>query len=199
MCKEWLNISEIADLLQCSRPTVYKKIDTVDTVVLQTLQKRVKNVTYYNYKLVDILKEEPPQPQDKSIDIKPKEPADLKIVLENQDEAATDIVSDNYRERYISHLEKEIEYLKQQQNKSNEDLNEQLREKDKQIKDLNERLTEAHELTKNMQVLQLRQQPQDVKALEEHFKEFDSRLAEIREDMQQRKNKKRLFSFFKKE
>lgn len=199
MCKEWLNISELADLLECSRPTVYKKIDTIDTVVLHTLQKRVKNVTYYNYKLIDILKEETSKPQDNSIDIKSKDCENRQIASENQDESAIDIISDNYRNRYISHLEKQIEYLKQQQNESSENLNEQLREKDRQIKDLNDRLTEAHELTKNMQVLQLRQQPQDVKALEEHFKEFDNKLAEIREDMQQRKKKSKLFNFFKNE
>ena len=69
-------------------------------------------------------------------------------------------------------------------------LIEQLKIKDKQIDDLNNRLAKEQELTKNMQVLQLKQQPQDIKALEEHFEELDNKLLEIRERMKDKKQKK---------
>lgn len=77
-------------------------------------------------------------------------------------------------------------------------LKEQLKEKDKQIEDLNTRhaeeiekwnarLAAEQELTKNMQVLQLKQKPPDIKALEEHFQDLDNRLINIRDQMQEKK------------
>jgi hypothetical protein len=67
-------------------------------------------------------------------------------------------------------------------------LIEQLKEKDIQIHELNNRLSQEQELTKNMQILQLRQPPQDIKALEEHFKDLDNKLLNIRERMEQKKD-----------
>jgi hypothetical protein len=73
-------------------------------------------------------------------------------------------------------------------------LMEQLKIKDKQIDDLNNRLAKEQELTKNMQVLQLKQQPQDIKALEEHFTELDNKLLEIKERMKDKKQRKGFLS-----
>lgn len=67
-------------------------------------------------------------------------------------------------------------------------LLEQLNVKDIQIQELNNRLAAEQELTKNRQVLELKRQPQDIKALEEHFKTIDNSLLEVRERMLQRKN-----------
>jgi hypothetical protein len=64
----------------------------------------------------------------------------------------------------------------------------QLMEKDQQIKDLITSLNKAQDLTKNMQILQLRQQPQDIKVLEAHFQELDTKLLNIRERMDQKKD-----------
>ena len=65
-------------------------------------------------------------------------------------------------------------------------LLDQLKEKDKQIEELNERLKQEQELNKNNQVLQLRQ-PQDIKALEEHFQDLDTKLEEVKGNMIHRK------------
>jgi hypothetical protein len=75
-------------------------------------------------------------------------------------------------------------------------LHEQLKIKDMQIQNLNDRLATEQELTKNRQILELKQQP-DIKQLEEHFKNLDNKLIEVREQMQQRKNKKSIFNIFK--
>lgn len=167
--KEWFKVIEIADLLGLSKVSVYNKIKTLNSDTLQSLQKKEKGITYYNFKIIDMLRSESGSQDNKSESDNP-----------DQDEASADIDDNNYKELYISHLEKEIEYLRQQQN-------EQLQEKDNQIKDLNNRLEEAHELTKNMQVLQLKQQPQDLLQLEEHFKEFDGKLCSIKEEMEKRR------------
>lgn len=70
-------------------------------------------------------------------------------------------------------------------------LLEQLNIKDKQIEELNNRLEQEMDLHKNTQVLFRQQQdkPQNILQLEEHFKEFDEKLNEVREQMQQRKEK----------
>lgn len=68
-------------------------------------------------------------------------------------------------------------------------LIEQLKAKDIQIQALNERLQQEQELHKNTQVL-LQQEKfkpqQDLLQLEEHLKEFDNRIVEIREKLEQR-------------
>jgi hypothetical protein len=95
-CKEWLNISEIANLLNCSRPTIYKKIYTIDTDILQPLQHKEKGITYYNYKIIDILKD----------DSKLNDPP-----VENNQAAADKI---DYKDEYIESLKSDIEFLRSQ-------------------------------------------------------------------------------------
>jgi len=58
-------------------------------------------------------------------------------------------------------------------------LLEQLKEKDNQIHEL-------HRLVENGQVL-LKDKPQDIKLLEEHFQDLDNKFMDIRQDMQERK------------
>jgi hypothetical protein len=58
-------------------------------------------------------------------------------------------------------------------------LKEQIKEKDLQIREL-------HKLIENNQVL-LKDKPQEIKLLEEHFQDIDSKMMEIKQDMQERK------------
>ena len=66
-------------------------------------------------------------------------------------------------------------------------LKDQLKDQSVIIHELNERLRQEQELNKNNQVLQLRQ-PQDIKALEAHFQHLDTKLEEVKDNIQQRKN-----------
>ena len=91
---------------------------------------------------------------------------------------------------YINHLKTEIIYLKDQ-------LNVQSISKDLQISNLNERLKQEQELNKNSQILQLRQ-PQNIKLLEEHVKEFSTKLEEVKENMIHREEDQKHKSFFRK-
>jgi len=163
--KEWFNISEIANILGCSRPTVYKKINTIDKSILHTLQKRKKNITYYTYTLIDMFK-----------DKINNSPEDI-----DQKELATDIVNDKYIDIYVSELKSEIDFLKDH------------------VQELSERLKQEQDLNKNNQVLQLRQ-PQDIKQLEEHFQDLDTKLIDIRDQMGDHKEPKdqKPISFFSK-
>ena len=76
-------------------------------------------------------------------------------------------------------------------------LIEQLKIKDTQIQELNDRLAAEQELTRNRQILELKQQP-DIKQIEEHIKDFDNKLTEIRENMKQRKQQSIFERIFKK-
>jgi hypothetical protein len=160
-CKEWLNISEIANLLNCSRPTVYKRFYTIDTDTLQSLQRKEKGVMYYNYKIIDILKDNSSVPPVDTI----------------QEAAAGQTDTDKSGERnsplseeYIQSLKDDIVFLRSQ------------------VKDLNERLAAEQELHRNTQVLFKQQQPQDIKALEAHQHDIDIKLSEIRQNMSIRQN-----------
>lgn len=112
------------------------------------------------------------------------------IIDDNSSSENVEISMD--KQDYITSLQSEIEFLRSE-----------MQEKNSQIKELHNRLHIEQELHKNTQILfkqeQDKEQPKEVLALEAHFKELDSKLAEIRTEMQQRKNKSTLFSFFKKE
>lgn len=95
-CKEWLNMSEIANLINCSRPTAYKRIYTIDTDILQPLQHKEKGITYYNYKIIDILK------NNETLNPSP---------VENNQAAADKM---NYRDEYIESLRADISFLRNQ-------------------------------------------------------------------------------------
>lgn len=155
--KEWFKVTEIADTLGFSKVTVYNKIKGFKEETLQPLRKTLKGITYYNYKIIDLLKD---KIQPEGID---------------QEETATEEIENHnkkgYEDEYIQDLKADINFLRQQ------------------VQELNNRLATEQELTKNMQVLQLKQQAPDIKMLEAHQAEFDIKLSEIKQNMQQKKEK----------
>ena len=92
-------------------------------------------------------------------------------------------------DKEVSTLEKEFFNL----------LKEQLKEKDLQIKEKDIQIHELHRLVENGQVL-LKDKPQDIKLLEEHFQDLDNKFMDIRQDMQARKEPQKGFlkNLFKK-
>ena len=69
-----------------------------------------------------------------------------------------------------------------------------------QIKELNKKLTAEQELHRNTQILFKEQQPQDQVLLEAHFEDLDSKLSEVKKNMEERKKQqnKGFFGIFKK-
>lgn len=92
--KEWFKVIEIAGLLGLSKVSVYNRIKTLGDDVSQPLQRKEKNITYYNYKIIDMIRDNP--------------------VMTAKEEATTDIISDKYIDIYISELKEEIKFLKEQ-------------------------------------------------------------------------------------
>lgn len=103
-CKEWFKVIEIADLLGFSKVSVYNKIKTLNSDILQGLQRRDKGIIYYHSKAVDIIKAAFNQDNDITVDIDQEE----------QQEQHEQHETVNYKDLYISRLENEIEYLRGQ-------------------------------------------------------------------------------------
>ncbi|MFY0891270.1 hypothetical protein Q3192_18180 [Clostridioides difficile] len=82
----------------------------------------------------------------------------------------------------------------------NIELLEQLKEKDKQIAELQRLLGESQKLIENNQILLKQQQDKEINhlMLEDHFKEVDEKLLDLKNKMdKKRKKEKSIFSFFK--
>lgn len=83
----------------------------------------------------------------------------------------------------------------------NIELLEQLKEKDKQIAELQKLLEHSQRLIENNQVLLKQQQDKEINQfkLEDHFKEVDEKLLDLKNKMElKRKKEKSIFNFFKK-
>lgn len=81
-------------------------------------------------------------------------------------------------------------------------LKEQLREKDIQLREKDKQIQELINLNKNNQVLLKQQQYKEIQQLkiEDHIKEFDEKLLNLKEKMEQKRNtKKSFFKIFDKE
>lgn len=74
-------------------------------------------------------------------------------------------------------------------------LTEQLKEKDIQLKEKDKQISELHKLIENSQILLKEEQKKLDKQLylEEHFEEVDSKLQELKDKMEQRRNDKKSF------
>ncbi len=151
--KEWFKVSEMAKMMGLSKVSVYNKIKTIDANILQSLWKKEKGITYYNKKAFDIIRNDFNQ--------------NNYAPSEDQDE--TERIEDNrnyneYREKYISELENEIKYLKEQI----------------AIKD--DLIVEHVKLIENEQVLR-KQDQQAITLLEEdRAKAINNKMAEWRDE-----------------
>jgi hypothetical protein len=167
--KEWFKVIEIADLLGLSKVSVYNKLKTLNSETLQSLQRKEKGITYYNYKIIDILRDK----RDK--DNPPEDTVQEAAVTQE----VNYLKGSNYKDDYIQSLNDDVTFLREQ------------------VKSLNDRLAAEQELHRNTQVLFKQQLPQDVKSLEAHQREFDMKLTEIRNNMEKKKNEQK-DSIFKK-
>lgn len=105
--KEWFKVSEIAKVVGVSKVSIYNKIKTIDADILQSLWKREKGIIYYNIKAVDII--------INAFNQNEYVPSESQEQNEDETEEIENNKNDNeYREKYISELENEIKYLKDQ-------------------------------------------------------------------------------------
>ncbi len=168
-------VEEAATKLNVSKVAIYNKIKLDEFKKLVT-KKRGK--TYLDDTLINLIKDS----LKPSINLKAKEKSS-----DNEDSAAEAIASDvvdaepqtiNFNKEFVDALLKQLDV------------------KDIQIQDLSNRLNQEQDLHKNTQILFKQQQPQDIKLLEEHFEELDTKLEEVKTKMSDRKDKQNKKSWF---
>lgn len=164
-------IRQVSELVNLSKASIYNKLKSMDLEKHTTKKQGVTYLDSIGLKMIqDTLKD------FEEDDIKAfKEPIkNSKYVETNNDlndETATDVEDSSIKIDYIN-------YLKEQLKERDVQFNKQLAAKDEQIKEL-------HRLLENDQVL-LKNKPQDMKLLEEHFQDLDEKFINIKEQMASR-------------
>jgi hypothetical protein len=157
-------VSEISDLINLSKVSIYKKLKLKE---FESHVTQKQGITYIDEVGFNLIKDS----------LKLKE--DVKTGLNNDNidsELNTEISIDSEDLTINKELVKT--------------LIEQLKVKDLQIRELNDRLSAEQDLHKNTQIILKSEQDkpkQDLLLLEEHVKEFEGRLAVVKENMEQRK------------
>jgi hypothetical protein len=165
-------VEEVAMDLSVSKVTVYNKLKKYESKVVLKQGKK-----YITEDLLNLIKEE------LKVKREVKNQENEKCV--NQEIAVNREVSFKLNESLNADL---IEILK-----------EQLREKDIQLREKDKQIQELINLNKNNQVLLKQQQDKEINQLklEEHIKEFDEKLLNLKKKMENKKNtKKSFFSIF---
>jgi len=158
-------VAEVSDLVNLTKASIYNRIKLKEFEKHITKKQGVTCIDDIALKLIQNgLKDYKDDLNNTSVD----------------EEVATDT-------DYICSLKEDIKYLKTE----NEKLWEQLQEKDRQ-------LNTKDRLLENSQVLLKEKPKQDILLLEEHFQDLDSKLEEVKENMQQRKEHQKSKGFFNK-
>lgn len=167
-------VEEVSRDLRVSKVTIYSKLKKYESKVVLKQGKK-----YITEDLFNLIKEE----LKVKSEVKSKE--NEKCV--NQEIAMDKYVSFNLNYSLNAEL---INILK-----------EQLREKDIQLREKDKQIQELIGLNKNNQVLLKQQQDKEINQLmlEDHFKEVDEKLADLKNKMDKKRRKdKSIFSFFNK-
>lgn len=169
-------VAEVSNLTNLSKVSIYNKLK------LKEIQEHItkkQGVTYIDETGLNLIKDNLKLNAD---DLKDLNDSDIDNSINKDIEIDTEDL--NVKDDYINYLKLENERLWQE------------------LKDKNLQIGNLQRLVENGQVL-LREKPQDIKALEAHFKDLDNRLIAVREKMEEKKqhqeNNKNFFCrFFKK-
>lgn len=162
-------VEEVSDKLNVSKVTIYAKLKKFnDKVVIKQGKK------YITEELLSLIKQ----------DLKIKENENNNL---NNDENSEPINSETASDRDdLINLNKDLINT----------LIEQLDSKDSQLYEKDKQISELHKLIENSQVLLREEKENNNLQLEEHFKEVDLKLSDVKKDMETRKEgkSKRKFS-----
>src|SRR5660398_35140 len=171
------DVGQIAKLAKVSRVTIYRKLKLNEVKPFIITKQGKSYVDEQGYHVITQLL----NVTTSETDTLSHDETDQEISVDKQ-EILHETSSNN---SVITELKSEIEFLQNlldnhASKNEIEFLHEQLREKDRQ-------LISKDKLMENMQILQLRQTPQDIKQLEDHFEDLDTKLQEVKENMIERK------------
>jgi len=176
-------IAEISVLIKLSKVSIYKKLKLKE---LKDHTTKRQGITYIDDVGFNLIKDSFNINDNVNLNNNVKTKADDKSTNYTLDDyIATDTEGFNISQELFNILK---DQLKEKDN--------QLNMKDKQLDEANERLKQAHKLIENNQILLKDKPQQNILQLEEHFQDLDTKLEEVRGNMQQRKEKQKGKSFF---
>ena len=168
-------VEQVANKLNVSKVTIYNKLKLTqfkDKILMKQGQ------TMIDADLLNLIKESIKFTY-KVIEEAKIEPKETKTEDENAQDSVAEDTFDFNKEMF-------------------KNFTEQLKVKDMQIAELNIRLSQEQDLHKNTQILFKQQQPQDIKLLEAHFEELDTKIEEVKNKMIDRKEQNEKRSLFSK-
>lgn len=166
------DVEEIARLTKISKVTIYKKMKLVE---VKPYVERKQGKSYVNDTGFNLIKE--------SLDL--NNPIDINEI--SCDRRLESEESELHRDKVVKGLIKVKDDLINTLNEQVIFLKQQIKEKDLQTKEKDTQINELHTIVQNSQVLLKEKPQQEVLQLEEHFQELDSKLMDIKQDMQERK------------
>jgi hypothetical protein len=159
------SVSEISELINLSKVSIYKKLKLKE---IEPYIVKIQGITYVDTIGFNLLKES----------LKLNE--EVKTGLNNEYVEAEISMDKDYL-KLNEEVETGLNILKDDYI---ETLKEQLNKKDNQI-------AELHKLIENNQILLKQEKEVNQFQLEEHLKDFDLKITDIREKMEERKNQKK--------
>lgn len=161
-------VEEVAEQLSVSKVTIYAKLKKFDDRVVLKQGKK-----YITEELLSLIKQ----------DLKVKEVENNSLNNDDTNKCSnSEIASD--RDDLIN-LNKDL--IKA--------LMEQLDSKDKQLEEKDKQITELHKLIENSQVLLRQEKQANQLQLEEHLKKVELKITDVKDKMNQRKEKHRIGIF----
>lgn len=157
-------VEEVAEQLSVSKVTIYAKLKKFDDRVVLKQGKK-----YITEELLSLIKQ----------DLKVKE-------VENNS-----LNNDDTKEYVDSEIASDRDDLINLNKELIKTLIEQLDSKDRQLEEKDKQITELHKLIENSQVLLRQEKQANQLQLEEHLKEVDLKLNDVKERMDHRKKKHR--------
>ena len=162
-------IKQVSELVNLSKASIYNKLKSNE---FQKHMTKKQGVTYLDEIGLKLIQGSLKDFEEGNIKGFKEDIEDLNIKETNStsdDEVATDTEDSIINKDYINYLKSE-----------NENLWNELQEKNLQLKEFNNRLAMEQELNKNNQIL-LKDKPQDIKLLEQHFQDLDDKIMNIKE------------------
>mgnify|MGYP001593871298 CR=1 FL=1 len=160
-------IAEISDLISLSKVSIYRKLKLKQ---LEQFISKKQGVTYVTEEGLTLIKDTLKVNTDRS-----KSDNKSKTNTPLNDYIATDKEDLNIKKDYLDMLKEQLKV---------KDL--QLSEKDVQLNQKDIQIGELHSLIENSQVLLKEKPKQDILQLENHFKDLDNKLIEIKDKMQKK-------------
>lgn len=172
-------VSEVAKLTGVSKVSIYNKLKLKE---IEQFTHKNKGITYISDEGLNLIKE--------SLNLNEEAATNLN---DTEEENFKDIDTKDFKED-LTYINDYINSLKEE----NQKLWLQVQEKDKQIQELQSIIAQNNKLVENSQILLKNTQEQDPLLIESHFEELNTKIENIKENMNKRTEEGKTNSFWNK-